>query len=74
MQELTQAPQEMHFLESNSNFFPRFSAPVAQASTQPIHAPPQEQPEHLPSFQQHFLESIFIGILQNTCLQNLNRA
>jgi hypothetical protein len=54
----THAPQEMHFLESNSTFFPRFNAPVGQTSTQPSHFLAffaQQELVHLPSLQQHFL-------------------
>jgi hypothetical protein len=51
---LAQAPQLMHFFTSTTTLFSLFKAPTGHASTHPLQAPPQEQLEHLPSFQQHF--------------------
>jgi hypothetical protein len=45
----------MHFFTSTTTLFSLFKAPTGHASTHPLQAPPQEQLEHLSSFQQHFV-------------------
>jgi hypothetical protein len=52
----------MHFDKSISTFALRVIAPVGQDSTHPTQAPPQEQLQQWPSFQQHFSKFILIGM------------